>query len=193
MSAARWMAACGLMLVSAVGVHGAGEEEPPFEALQPQVVEGVESGCLARVEAEAPAEGLRYSVQDLDVMQPVAVKVIASDAARPVEIQIVKGEWDSVHRHCATDESGTCEVRFRTQGNFGVRVAPVGGASAARFALGVWVGEEVQVVPDNLVTPAAAGRAWTTTDLLLAAVVVLLGAGLAVGVVALRAHRRTAS
>jgi len=144
-------------------------------------VPGVEKAKMAGVEARTEAKGDRYSVQDLDIMQPVAVRLRAIDPSQTVRLEVVKGEWTNVYRNCATEGANPCEVRFRTEGNFGMHVTSPSGAGVA-YELGVYVGDEMKLVPSNLVVtpksagPAAGGGLTTTTILLgiIAAALVVL-------------------
>ncbi len=125
-----------------------------FTVLEPQTAEGLASGKVAGADGTAIADGVHYSVQDLDLMQPVAVALFAVDSAKTVKLEIVKEQWTQVYRSCDTGTAGQCEVRFRTQGNFGIRVLPAG-RDPASYQLAVWVGDEIQAVPSAAV---AAGQ-----------------------------------
>ena len=114
---------------------------------------------MAGLETDTKTGGDRYSVQDLDIMQPVAVRLRAIDPSQTVRLEVVKGEWTNVYRNCATSGAAPCEVRFRTQGNFGMQVTSPAGAGVP-YELGVYVGDEMKLVPANLVvSPKDAGRA----------------------------------
>lgn len=144
---------CGLLAAAALGAQTSAED-PGLTVLTPASVPGLDRGQLATARGTAAGEQVRYSVQDLDLMQPVAVTLVAAGAAAPVRLEIVKGEWDNVFRSCETDAAGSCEVRFRTQGNFGIKVQS-SASSPAGYELAVWVGEEVKAVPANLLGEAA--------------------------------------
>ncbi len=121
-------------------------EGPVVTVLVPEAVEGLSCARAVAAEGTAVSGGVHYSVQDLDLMQPVAVGLFAVEAARPVKLEIVKGEWTQVFRNCDTGGSGQCDVRFRTQGSFGIRVLPAAD-SPSGYQVAVCVGEEVQAVP----------------------------------------------
>jgi hypothetical protein len=126
--------------------------EPTFTELKLEDFKGRAGGKAIGAEGKATAQGILFSVQDLDLMQPVAVGLFAT-GAQPVKLEIVKGQQTNVLRRCDTGRTGRCEVRFRTQGNFGIRVLSAGTA-AADFGLAVWAGPEVQSVPQNAIVPA---------------------------------------
>jgi hypothetical protein len=152
-----------------------------------QTAQGV-AGKLATTEATAGTTPEKYSVQDLDLMQPVAVRIEAVDPARPVTLKAVKAEWDKVYSECTTDAKGACEVRLRTQGNFGLLVS-ARDPRGAPYRLAVWAGEEIKNVPANLMTPAAGARqGWTRTEMLLGVIAAVLILG--VVLVAARVMRR---
>jgi hypothetical protein len=161
----------GLLLGSPnAGSGQVGQDADGVTVLELRVIEELDQGRMAMADGVAPAEGVRYSVQDLDLMQPVAVALVAADAGQPVRLEIAKGEWDQVFRSCETDGSGACEVRFRTQGNFGIRVLPAS-ASSSSYQLAVWVGDEARAVPTNVIVPRDGG----TTGSGLGLIQILLG------------------
>lgn len=176
--------------IVACGAGAAAAQTVPTLGLQR--VQGV-GGMLATAEGVAGSAAKavqKYSVQDLDLMQPVAVRLEAIDRTKPVALKVVKGEWDKVHRECVTDDRGACEVKFRTQGNFGLIVA-ARGTDSASYRVAVWAGDEIKTVPANLIVPA--GRAeraggWTRVEILLAGIAGLLIAG--IGLVAVLVVRR---
>jgi hypothetical protein len=150
-----------------------GAKEPQFTVLTPAAQAGVEHGRMATASGRAGAAVERYSVQDLDLMQPVAVTVIAADPGAPVRLEVVKGEWEKVFRTCDTDATGQCAVRFRTQGNFGVQVRSTSGAEAA-YELGVWVGDEIHAVPANVLGPPVEKEGSSTLLLVIAGLLALI-------------------
>ena len=87
-------------------------------------------------------------------MQPVAVGVLAQDPKRGVVLEVVKGEWTNVFRRCETDPKGQCDARFRTQGNFGLRVTPKNGLKAGYQLFGVGR-KRSRGCPQQLVRPKA--------------------------------------
>ncbi len=152
--------AAAVTVLAAPAPARAQDNAKPDEAksLTLERVPGVEKAKMAGLEAQTQAGGDRYSVQDLDIMQPVAVRLRAIDPSQTVRLEVVKGEWTNVYRNCATQGATPCEVRFRTQGNFGMHVTSPGGAGV-RYELGVYVGDEMKLVPSNLVvTPKNAGQ-----------------------------------
>ena len=139
---------------------------------------GVERAKMAGLETDTKQGGDRYSVQDLDIMQPVAVRLRAINPSQTLRLDVVKGEWTNVYRNCSTEGATPCEVRFRTQGNFGMQVTSPSGAGVA-YELGVYVGDEMKLVPANLVVPPKnagqpAGGGLGTTTILLGIIAVAL-------------------
>ena len=146
----------GAALATALTIPAWAQTQPPkapnYTVLEPQAFTGRAGGKAIGAEGIATSEGVLYSVQDLDLMQPVAVGVLAQDPQRAVILEVVKGEWTKVLRRCETSPNGQCDARFRTQGNFGLRVTPKNGSKAG-YQLFLWVGKEVQAVPNNLFVP----------------------------------------
>ena len=172
-----WRFVLALAVAGGTVLLGAQPAPEKITTLSLQSVNGV-AGQLATTEATAGTTPEKYSVQDLDLMQPVAVRIEAVDPARPVTLKAVKAEWDQVYRECTTDAKGACEVRLRTQGNFGLLIS-ARDPKGAPFRLAVWAGEEVKNVPANLVVPAARAQGgWSRTELLLGVIAAVLIAGL---------------
>lgn len=144
--------AAGLLLAPAARAQ---EATAGVTVLKPEAAEGLEQAKMAGERNETTRDGRRYSIQDLDVMQPVAIRVEAEDPARPIRIEVVKGEWDRVYRDATTGADGVAEVRFRTQGACGLEVTSPSGAGAG-YRLALWVGDEIKTVPANVLVPREA-------------------------------------
>jgi len=175
------IAAVVTVLAAPAPARAQGSAKPDdAKSLTLERVPGVEKAKMAGFEARTQTGGDRYSVQDLDIMQPVAVRLRAIDPSQTVRLEVVKGEWTNVYRKCATQGASPCEVRFRTQGNFGMHVTSPGGVGVA-YELGVYVGDEMKLVPPNVVVPpkngapAASGGLGLTNILLGVIAVALVG------------------
>ncbi|MCU0293167.1 MAG: hypothetical protein MUF10_14435 [Thermoanaerobaculaceae bacterium] len=177
-------------------VEAARPQTPRAVELKLARVEGLEHGTMAVREARTTVAGDRCLVADLDVMQPVAVRLRAVEPARAVTLEVLKGDFERVYRRCATDPDGVCEIHLRTQGDLGLRVTSPAGAGVP-FELAVWVGEEVKAVPANVLTPASRvarkGEGISLTNALLAVIAVaLVGLLVLVAWVVLRRRPREA-
>ena len=188
----------GLLAAPApAAAQGAGKPDEAT-ALTLERVSGVERAKMAGLETDTKTGGDRYSVQDLDIMQPVAVRLRAIDPSQTVRLEVVKSEWTNVYRNCSTSGAAPCEVRFRTQGDFGMHVTSPSGAGVA-YELGVYVGDEMKLVPANLVVspknagPAAGGGLGLTNILLGVIAVALVGLLLLVAWSVLRKRNQEAS
>jgi len=180
----RWSVCLAAALAAGLALPPAAraqEATAGVTVLKPEAVEGLEQSKMAGERNTTAADPRRYSIQDLDIMQPVAVRVEAEDPARPIRIEVVKGEWDQVYRDQTTGADGAAEVRFRTQGACGLKVTSPTGAGAG-YRLALWVGDEIKTVPANVLVPREGGAGGSNrggfTDLLLgfiaAALVVLI-------------------
>ena len=125
--------------------------------LTPEPSKGLKIGKVAGVQGKAPPDGQRISVQSIDLMQPIAVGLFAVEPTHALKLEIIKGKWTDVIKTCVTDATGSCEVRFRTEDHFGMRVSSVDSHPAGYNAV-VWVGDEIQEVPQNVVMPWPVAR-----------------------------------
>ncbi|MGH8187406.1 MAG: hypothetical protein ACREUC_12670, partial [Steroidobacteraceae bacterium] len=115
-------------------------------------------GSIGGVRGEVDSEGERIVVDRLSVMQPVVVALLAEDADRPLQLEIVKDIWDQAVRTARTDEQGRVRTQFRTQESFGIRVRATSDRRA-RYSLLVWAGEEPSAPPLSIFATARGSAA----------------------------------
>lgn len=115
-------------------------------------------GAIGAVRGQVDGDGERIVVDRLSVMQPVVVAVLAGDADRPLQLEIVKGTWDEAVRTIRTDAQGVARTQFRTQESFGMRVSALRSERAA-YSLLVWAGEEPSAQPVSIFAAARPGAA----------------------------------
>ncbi len=70
---------------------------------------------------------------------PVSVIANASDPAKPIQLEIVKYDGGKPDRSVRSDAKGVAATRFRTEGEFTIRI--IGGEGTA-YRLIVWRGDE---------------------------------------------------
>lgn len=134
-------------------------------------------GKLAAIEGEADQEGLRIALPDLSVLQPVEVRLAATDPSRPLRLEITKFGYDGVLKSATTDADGLAVLRFRSQMGVNLGIKAVG--AEAPFQLVAWVGDELEAVPRNVFKPMSAQQApkrrWWPIAAAVLAIVVLAG------------------
>jgi hypothetical protein len=87
--------------------------------------------------------------ENLSIVQPVTIVVLASDVKKPVRVDLVKGSWDDPLRSGQTDTSGRLEFRTRTEGNMGILVRSTG-TEPAPYVIAMWVGPEMPSRPKTI-------------------------------------------
>lgn len=138
---------------------GAPSQEDSFTKLA--LHEGIAPiGKMGGFSGTVDATGHRILAENLSVVQPVSVLVIATDAARPIRADLVKGSWDEPLRSGTTDASGRVVFNTRTEGNMGILVRSADGQPAS-YKLAVWVGDETPGEPASIFT---ATRSTTRSD-----------------------------
>jgi hypothetical protein len=103
----------------------------------------------------ADSTGHRILAEDLSVVQPVRVTVVAIDPSMPVRASLVKGGWDEPLESGTTDAGGQLIFNTRTEGNMGILVQSAG-TEPAGYRLAVWVGPELPSGPPSLFRTASA-------------------------------------
>ena len=129
-------------------VPGAEESVPTLDlAADPSV----SSGQIAAVQGTVGAQGVRYTVPSLSILQPIVLMLYAVDESDDLTLSLFKSNWTEPRRTASTRGSGVAEFTFRTEG--GVRIEVRGTSEPKPFALVVWAGEEMRPpMRDVLVT-----------------------------------------
>lgn len=165
-----------LVLLALVAPLPAQEDAADVPALEFRRIPDVPGGRIAAIAGDVDAEGLRFSVPDLSVLQPVDIRLLATDPSRPARLEITKFGFDGVLRESVTGADGLAGESFRTQLGVTVRVSAVG--TPASFQLLAFVGDEREAVPRNVLTPIdtrAGGWSAMTWALLAGGMIVLAG------------------
>jgi hypothetical protein len=127
------------------------EDAADLPALEFRRIPDVPGGRIAAIAGDVDAGGLRFSVPDLSVLQPVDIQLLAEDPARAVRLEITKFGFDGALRESVTGADGLTGESFRTQMGVTVRVSAV--EAPASFQLLAFVGDELEAVPRNVLTP----------------------------------------
>jgi hypothetical protein len=122
-----------------------------------------------------------FFIQGLSIFSPDYVGVTADDPAAPVNIRLHKETWDQANARGQTDSRGHWDTRFKTSGDFGIRVTA--DHLPARYALVVWTGGEVNAPMPSPFTRAGGSTSATRSSsntLLYLVIAALAGALIAV-------------
>ncbi len=100
-------------------------------------------GVSARMQGETGPDATRYFyVEGLNVMSPVAIRVLATDPAKPVNVALHRGFWSRAELTATTDEQGNFSSDTRIDGDLGVAISAV---QTAGFYLLIWTDKPVEV------------------------------------------------
>jgi hypothetical protein len=111
-------------------------------------------GRVATLEGVAGPEGHRFVVENLDILQPVAVAVVAREPSRTLRVQLLKYDWGQPDQSSLTDADGVASFRVRTQGDLKIFVGPEGHQPAPYYMV-VWVGDEIVMPMSQIIAPAS--------------------------------------
>lgn len=104
-------------------------------------IDGLENGRLTLVEGESTPDGHGFLLENLSILQPVAVTLFTADPEPAVDVTLAKYHWDNGLRSASTVEGTPVTFRIRTQGELRILVS---GARPQPYKLLVWTGDEVE-------------------------------------------------
>ncbi len=134
---------------------------PPARALALKKLDGLTNGKLAYVVTRTGRDEQRYYTSNLLVTQPVIVTLKADDPADDIRLRVTKTQWSKAEREVSTGTAGRVQVKFRTQGEFGLAVAADDAGKPYRMT--VWVGDEVKRPMSAVVVPRSAMKSGMTS------------------------------
>jgi hypothetical protein len=135
-------------------------KEPQATPLEFKKIERVKNGKFAYVTGTSVADGTRFVASNLLVTQPVTVTLKADNPKDKIRLLVTKSAWNKADREASTGADGRVQVKFRTQGDFGLVVSGAG----KPYRMAVWVGDEVKrpmppaIVPKATWKPVVAGK-----------------------------------
>ncbi len=99
------------------------------------------SGTIAMAEGTAAPAGVRFLAENLSILQPVTVTVLAKTPDQDLQVTLAKYRFDQSDRKGSTKGKGIYTTHLRTQGDLRIIVtAP----RPTPFQLVVWAGKEVE-------------------------------------------------
>ena len=145
----RYLSACATLLLSglllsptATSAQTAGKAPAVLDLPAPAVVKG-RAGRFQMANGTSAAAPTVYRVPRAQIHAPVAVIVATRRPERPLAVDILKFENGKADQTGRTDARGVAVFRFRTEGEFLVRIAAA--APGEPFDLMIWHGEEAAV------------------------------------------------
>jgi hypothetical protein len=148
-----WLISAGLLLPALAISQTPDQQKEDASATRLELKEdkAVDKGKIAAVQGTLDAQGDRYTLGSLSILQPVMVRLIGKDAD-DLKLSLFKTGWTEAERSASTAGSGVASFEFRTEGGFNILIT---GAEATPYVLMVWAGDELHPpMPDVIVTPA---------------------------------------
>jgi hypothetical protein len=136
----------GVLLAAALSVCAAAApgtpDTPDAWKVQLKSVPQIKKGKVALYQGTATPSGQHFALDDLSIVQPVAVLVLAKNPEDDLSLQLLKDRWDRAHRTGSTKGTGQVSFAVRTQGEMRILVtAP----TPTPYQLLVWSGDEIKL------------------------------------------------
>lgn len=128
-------------------------EDEHAQRLTPKEEPDLPDGKYAFAEGAAGSPGHRFYLENLSVLQPVTVTLIARNPGDEIRLALGKYRYDEPDRTATTDAEGVARERLRTQGELKIEVSSSGAPKP--YLLSVWVGKEVTPEMPPLLVPAS--------------------------------------
>src|SRR6266852_3373916 len=140
------------LILSAVGFFAEPLQAQPFtldDKIKPTELKLVEykaddqkgQGRISQISITQTEATQYFFVQGISIYSPDYVGITAEDPSTGIQISLHKEIWDQPSIPGRTDDQGHWEARFKTTGDFGIKVVP--DKLPAKYSLIVWVGKEV--------------------------------------------------
>jgi hypothetical protein len=101
----------------------------------------LEQGKISMAEGTAGPDGVKFAAENISILQPIVVTVLAKSPDDDVRVGLSKYRYDQFDRTGSTKGKGIYTTRLRTQGDLKVVVSA---PTPTPFQLVVWAGDEVQ-------------------------------------------------
>jgi hypothetical protein len=119
------------------------QKEPAAYPLNFVTGHGLPNGRVSTWKGMAkPWPGDRFFTENLLVLQPITVTVVAKNKGDKIHVALAKMKWDEKHKEGTTGADGKVILKTRTQGDFRVVVTNPDGGEPKPYYLMVWVGDE---------------------------------------------------
>ncbi|HEY5948355.1 MAG TPA: hypothetical protein VIV40_22820 [Kofleriaceae bacterium] len=135
-------------LVALASVHGvafAEDKEPPVYPLEFKTGYELPNGKVSTWQGMAkPAPGDRFITENVLVLQPIVVTVVAKHKGDKIHVALAKSSWDEKLKEGTTGADGKAILKTRTQGDLRVIVTSADGGDPKPYYLIVWIGDEIK-------------------------------------------------
>jgi hypothetical protein len=100
-------------------------------------------GRLNATNVTQTADTMYFYAQGFSIYSPGFVGLTLADKSQTVEVATFKENWLKPSREGTTDAKGHWDAKFKTEGDFGIRV--IAKAKPCTYALVIWNGTDVDV------------------------------------------------
>ena len=100
----------------------------------------LKQGRIAMAEGTAGPDGVKFAAENVSILQPIVVTVLAKSPDDDVRVGLSKYRYDQFDRTGSTKGTGIYTTRLRTQGDLKVVVSA---PTPTPFQLVVWAGDQV--------------------------------------------------
>ncbi|HXG55076.1 MAG TPA: hypothetical protein VNJ03_06820 [Vicinamibacterales bacterium] len=160
-------------------------ESPTVHTLTLEKHTDIPNGRIVMVEGDADAGGVRFVVNKLSILQPVAVMLVSPGSSEDLQLSLWKYAEDDVARQGSTRGSGMVSFQLRTEDDLQIRVASPEGSK--KYRLAVWAGDEVDLpVPSPFVSQAGFSGSSGTPSILYVLTAGVLVIAVLLGVMVMR-------
>lgn len=110
--------------------------------IEPKADARVKAGKLSVVGGQTNEQGVRFVINNLDIMQPIAITLASAEAGSKLKLAVYKESPGQPLVAKETDGAGAASANFRTADSVQLMVS---GPAGAKYQLMTWVGPRVEV------------------------------------------------
>jgi hypothetical protein len=137
---------------TAVKADGSGDDEQPAFELTLREAPELPSGKAALVQGDSRPQGDNFFIDNIGVLQPVAVTLIAKTDGDVIKLTLAKDRWDESIQDISTGPGNArVTLKLRTQGELRMIVKADGDPKP--YFLVAWVGPEILPDMAPVITP----------------------------------------
>ena len=118
------------------------KKQPDYK-LELKPAPNLPSGKAAAAKGKAVATPDHFFVENIGVLQPVVVTLIAKKKGDAIKVVLGKATWEEKFREGVTGPDGQVTLKLRTQGELRIRVS-ANDSEPLPYLLLVWVGDEIK-------------------------------------------------
>lgn len=137
------------LAAACLGLALSSSGEQPAYRLDLKPAKGLPNGKVATLKGIASAKPDQFFIENVFVLQPVVVTLVAKNAGDAIKVRLGKHRWDETLMEGVTGPGGKAILKLRTQGELRISVSAEG--ERKPYGLVVWVGDEVKAEPESAI------------------------------------------